>query len=326
MENRSHALIAGLFTILLGLAALAAVWWFGGKHEATRSLVVVTQQNVTGLNPQAQVRYRGIPVGKLQSIGIDPQDPRNILITMNVNDKLPLTRGTRAKLGYQGVTGIAHILLEDDGSDPRPLEGSAESPPRIAMQSSLLEELSTLGGDTMRQARDLLLAVNQLLGPENRERVARTLANMESGSNDASRTAAQLRALLSPENVTALSSTLARLDAAAGEAAPTLAEARGLLVSLRATSERVEEALAGPENGVVALAPRVNELVGEMAATSQQLNRVLQVLERAPQSVVFGAPGPLPGPGETGFVAPSAVQPDGGPALRGSPGEAGRRP
>ena len=30
MENRSHALIAGLFTVLLGLAALGALWWFGG--------------------------------------------------------------------------------------------------------------------------------------------------------------------------------------------------------------------------------------------------------------------------------------------------------
>ena len=42
MENRSHALIAGLFTLLLGVAAVLSLWWFGGKHEATREYLVVT--------------------------------------------------------------------------------------------------------------------------------------------------------------------------------------------------------------------------------------------------------------------------------------------
>ena len=32
MENRSHALIAGLFTLLLGISAIAALWWFSGKQ------------------------------------------------------------------------------------------------------------------------------------------------------------------------------------------------------------------------------------------------------------------------------------------------------
>ena len=56
MENRAHALIAGLFVLLLGLGILLAVWWFGGKHEPTRELVLITRNSVTGLNPQAEVR------------------------------------------------------------------------------------------------------------------------------------------------------------------------------------------------------------------------------------------------------------------------------
>ena len=84
MENRSHALLAGLFVLLLGAAALFAMWWFGGQREATRDFIVVTRQNVTGLSPQGQVRYRGITVGKVQSIRLDPQDSANILIRIRV--------------------------------------------------------------------------------------------------------------------------------------------------------------------------------------------------------------------------------------------------
>ena len=79
MENRSHALIAGLFTLLLGIAAALSMWWFGGKTEVTRDYLVVTSKSVSGLNPQAQVRYRGIRVGRVESIDLDRGDSRNIL-------------------------------------------------------------------------------------------------------------------------------------------------------------------------------------------------------------------------------------------------------
>ena len=54
MENRSHARIAGLFTLFLGVALVLSVWWIGGKHEMTRDYIVVTRQNVTGLSLQGQ--------------------------------------------------------------------------------------------------------------------------------------------------------------------------------------------------------------------------------------------------------------------------------
>ena len=58
MENRSHALIAGLFTLLLGIATLLALWWFGGKHEVTRDYLVVTNKNISGIADQRSRRTR----------------------------------------------------------------------------------------------------------------------------------------------------------------------------------------------------------------------------------------------------------------------------
>lgn len=128
MENRSHALIAGLFMLILGASAVVALWWFSGRQEDTSSYVVETRRNVTGLNPQAQVRYRGIRVGKVQSIQLDPTDARTTLISIVVRKDIPITQGTEARLGYQGVTGIAHVLLEDEGKDTRPLVSGGRKP------------------------------------------------------------------------------------------------------------------------------------------------------------------------------------------------------
>jgi phospholipid/cholesterol/gamma-HCH transport system substrate-binding protein len=309
MENRSHALIAGLFTLLLGLAAVAAVMWFGGKHEVSKEFVVVTRQNVTGLSPQGQVRYRGIGVGKVQSISLDPKDVRNILIRIRVNETIPVTRGTTAKIGFQGITGIAHVLLEDAGRDNTPLESKDEEPPRIAMQQSLIEELSEVGGETLRNARDFLANANQVLNPENRQRLSKTLANLEATTSNAQETLTQLRQLLSPENIRLMNSTLKRTEHAAGEVAPLFSEVRGLVARLQVASDKFEAALGDPATGGAgSLAPRLSELSAELSANSRQLNRVLQMLEQSPQSLIFGAPQPTPGPGEVGFVSPVDVR------------------
>ncbi|HEX6736264.1 MAG TPA: MlaD family protein, partial [Azonexus sp.] len=182
MENKSHALAAGLFAILLLLAGLFAVYWLGGINDSTDDYIVVTRQNIGGLNPQAQVRYRGIRVGKVSDIRLDPEDPANILITISISRDVPLTRGTVARLNYQGLTGLAHILLLEGGRSTEPLVPDNDNPPRIAMTPSLLDELGENGTATLREARQVLASLGAVLNTENRAHLATTLANLESAS------------------------------------------------------------------------------------------------------------------------------------------------
>ena len=163
MENKSHAFIAGLFALVFGVAAILAIYWLGGGREETHEYVVVTKQNVGGLNPQAQVRYRGIRVGKVSDIRLDPEDYSNTLVTIEIRDDVPLTTGTVAKLNYQGITGLAHILLLESSKDNQPLKPNDAEPPRITMIPSLLEELGENGMATLRQARQLMASANDMM-------------------------------------------------------------------------------------------------------------------------------------------------------------------
>lgn len=308
MENRSHALIAGVFLLLLGVAALAALMWFGGQHEETNAYVVETHENVTGLNVQAQVRYRGIRVGKVESIRLDPENPRVTLIGISVRQDIPVTRGTVAKLGYQGVTGIAHVLLEDDGKSPEHLPTTSEHGPRIAMQDSLMEELADAGGDALREARDLLIAMNDLLRQENRQAISRTLANLEATSLQTRDATERITQLLTAENMRRIDAILANAEKTTTQAGPFFAEARGLVAGLQETRGRLDAALGDSHSGGVAsLAPRLNELTEELASTAHQLNRVLRMIEESPQSLIFGNRNARPGPGESGFSAPATT-------------------
>ena len=309
MENRSHALIAGLFTVLLGLAAVAALWWFGDRNEDTRDYLVVTTRTVSGLNVQGQVRYRGIRVGKVAEIRLDPNDLRNTLIRVTIARNIPITVGTTAQLGYPGVTGIAHVLLEDDGRDSKPLEGQDGALPRIPMQESFLQGLTDNGREVLRQARDLLNNANQLLDAENRRRLTATLANLEATTASSRESAEQLRRLLSSENVQRLEATLAGAERSAVQAGPLLTEARGLVARWQSLGDKLDFALGDPNTARDSgLLPRIDELTSELSTNSRQLGRVLQMLEESPQSLIFGRPDVPPGPGEAGFALPSSTR------------------
>ncbi len=303
MENKSHAFAAGLFVLLLGAALLSALYWLNGDREATRDYIVVTKQNIGGLNPQAQVRYRGIRVGKVSDIRLDPQDRSNILVTIAVRADVPLSRGTVAKLSYQGVTGLAHILLLETGNGDDPLLPEGGVPPRIAMIPSLIDELGETGTATLVQAQQLMASANAMLTPDNARRLAATLANLEAASaglkpvlGHLDTTLVQVNKLLDDRNV-------GRLSQAAADVGPLLGDARILLTRMQATSERIDLAVGDAAGGgAAALVPRLNDMAADFSQTSRQLSRLLRILEESPQGLVFGAPAVPPGPGEAGFA------------------------
>jgi phospholipid/cholesterol/gamma-HCH transport system substrate-binding protein len=49
MENRAHALAAGLFTLLLGAGLVAVALWFGKDDVGYVSFLVSTTSSVAGL-------------------------------------------------------------------------------------------------------------------------------------------------------------------------------------------------------------------------------------------------------------------------------------
>src|SRR5574343_820873 len=249
MENKSHAFIAGMFVLLLGIAALGAVFWLGGIRDALNDYVVVTKQNIGGLNPQAQVRYRGIRVGKVSDIRLDPEDYANILVTISVNSSVPLTRGTVAKLNYQGVTGLAHILLLATGKDLEPLEPNDLSPPRIAMIPSLIDELGETGMATLTLAGQLMVNANALLDEKNRAPLTAILANLEAASGNMKPALEKLNATLTQVNKLLDDKNLKQLSQAAGEVGPLLSDTRVLIGKMQATTDKLDVAIGDASAG-----------------------------------------------------------------------------
>ncbi|OHC66518.1 MAG: hypothetical protein A2040_10650 [Rhodocyclales bacterium GWA2_65_19] len=308
MENRSHALAAGIFTILLGLAAAAGIWWLGQSSESTTTYVLETRRNVTGLNVQAQVRYRGIRAGKVSAIEPDDADPRVILVRVNIDSRFRLTRGSTARLGYQGVTGLAYVQIDDDGSSSEPLVGKGGETPRIALRPTVFDTLDEKAGEIVNQISTASLRLTRVLDEKNVQNLSRTLENLATASDglrDLPIVLASAREALSESNMRSLRRILAHVERTAGESAPLTAEMRELVKSMNRLSRRFDQ-LAGNAGDELTTAtlPRATALMNELATNSRQLSRVLDGLENNPQMLLFGRGAAAPGPGEAGFAAP----------------------
>ncbi len=309
MENRAHALVAGTFVLLLGLAAGFAVWWFTDQRDELTTYHLVSTGSVTGLNPQAQVRFRGISAGKVSSIRIDPDDPRNILVSIEVRSDLPITGGTRAMLGYQGVTGLAFVQLDDRGDDPRPLVSESGRPARLVLEAGLFEQLSDAALDAVSSFRRVSDDVGSFFDEANVARFRNTLQTLESAAVGLDKTLggapevlADLRRMLSEENARHLASALEGLDRLSTSAAPLTEEAQIVLARLDevlATLGRLARATG--DSFLDTTLPQLNSMLAELTDTSARLGRLIDEVDAAPQMLITGRSERKPGPGEDGF-------------------------
>ena len=302
MENKAHAMIAGLFTIAMLVAAILAAIWFNRDREVRVPYQIATRLSVPGLNPQAAVRYRGLDVGRVDRIGFDPQTAGQILIDISVKPDTPITRSTFAVLGYQGVTGLAYVQLDDQGSDPVRVASSREQLARIELRPSLLDSLQTRGLAILGQTEELTKRLGVLLSDENQQTILTAFSNV-------SRAAVAVEAL--PRQ---LEPTLAAMPALAGEAQRSLAA----LNRLARNADTLATGLQGPDGAIArvgaaaddvsAVADRfiveVLPLTSDVRGSLRVLNRTLNGLTERPQSILFGGAGVRPGPGEPGFAAP----------------------
>src|SRR5258706_355607 len=139
VENRAYALAAGLFTVVLAAALGAAGLWFRRDNIQFAHYVVTTESSVAGLKVEAPVRYRGVDVGRVESIRIEPGVSGRISIRIGVQEDAPITRSTYAQLGYQGVTGLAYVALNDEGASKELLKAEGGEPRGSRRGGALLQ-------------------------------------------------------------------------------------------------------------------------------------------------------------------------------------------
>jgi phospholipid/cholesterol/gamma-HCH transport system substrate-binding protein len=310
MENKAHALAAGAFVLVVAGLLVALAVWLTREAGAVRSYEISTRDAVTGLQSQASVRFRGVNVGKVASLGFDPLYAGQVLIRIEVATYAPITRTTYATLGYQGLTGIAFVQLDDSGESREPPVAEAGQLARIPMRPSLLDQWSRQGERILGQLEDTTRRVNELLAPENQRALRRSLDQVAAA------------AAAVPPAMERAGASFQAMREAAGSVSAGAAQVRAAAADYARLAQRVQEpggALDQLQQGAGALAgtgqavrqsslPRLNRALDDTSRSAQRIGRAAARLDENPQGLIYGPPLVLPGPGEPGFVVPGAVR------------------
>ncbi|MGH6945189.1 MAG: MlaD family protein [Geminicoccaceae bacterium] len=316
MEVRASYLLVGsiVLALVVGLAAFS-VWLV--RADVDRDMAryeIAFEGSVSGLQEGSQVYYRGVPVGRVADIRIDPQNVEQVLVTVDIERAAPIKQDTVATLEMQGVTGLAYVQLRGGTQASAALEpGEGGEPPRIPARRSALERVFESTPDLLAQALTVADRLSVLLNDGNLEAAGAILANLRTFSGALAGHADEVGAALdgtatAADQVAAAASDLRQLsgdlrrlvakldhqvDGTGGQLVQTLTELRGAATALGGAAGQLDGMVGDLRQPLDDFAGSglydFTQLIGETRMLIAALTRISKEFERDPASFLLGS-------------------------------------
>lgn len=256
MEPRAHHILIGVFTLLIATGAILFALWLAktGSDNKTKDYTVVFTEAVRGLNRGGAVQYNGIRIGEVTKLELDPNDIRRVLVSISIQESIPVKKDTLARLALTGITGTSVIELTGGSPDSPDLEDEDKTddyPALIMATPSPMAELMAGGEELVTNVSELLINANAFLSSDNAQRIGHSIEQLE-------RLLGQLA-----DGSESLPALFTSLNNASNEAEKMLKETRNLIT----------------KEGSGAFA-KANEAMQNLSQTTQDLQKMLA--ENAP--------------------------------------------
>ncbi|MDR1062774.1 MAG: MCE family protein [Azoarcus sp.] len=300
METRAHHLLIGLFTVFVTGAALAFALWMGGVSDDHYEIYdVLFDEAVSGLSKGSTVEFKGIRIGAVDNLRLDPTNQNQVRVRIHVDTDAPVYINTRARLHTASITGLSTIRLSDGSGAPlHPRPGEI---PVIPTEPSSFSKLLNSSEDVIFNANAVLIQIQTLLSERNLaninhslESLERTTAALAAERDDVRQTLSQLaQASTQANTVLAEAAQLMRtgnrlLD---GQGQRAFDSAQRSMAALEHTMASLDKLLVDnrtPLNtGLTALAD-LGPAVAELRTTLASLRTIIRRLEERPADYLLG--------------------------------------
>lgn len=296
METRAHHILIGLFTLAGGAAILLFVLWMTkfGDDRNYQTYDIVFREAVSGLSVGSAVQYNGIGVGQVESLTLDPDDPRQVWARVRVAGTTPIKSDTQARLTLLNITGASGIELSEGTSDSPSMTAGQRGVPVIIAQPSSLARLRGDSEELILSVTTLLDSANRLLSEENAAYITRVLDNLDTVTTALAQEQDTLReglqSLISAgQDVSGL---IARFDQQTSDyAEPLLASAVQTMENFEQLSLRLDNLLNENSQALTTGMQSLNELdpaIRDLRDTMSSFSDIVNRLEADPTGFVLG--------------------------------------
>lgn len=181
METRASYTLIGAFVLVFVAALFVFVFWLARsdiEHDTTR-YVSYFEQSVSGLSVGAAVRYRGLKIGSVTNMYVDPRNPARVAVELDIDSVSPIRRGDVASLEVQGITGTAFIEIQGAGpDDPILAAAPGQDVPVIPSGPSEIAKLISGAPELIDDADLLVQRVSELFKEDNRVLIDKMLVDL----------------------------------------------------------------------------------------------------------------------------------------------------
>jgi len=301
----------GLFLVIALVVVLATALLFIERMRSRQvmELVTYTQENVTGLDISSPVRYRGVAVGRVSNLQVEPGG-RTIEIDFELfTDRLTSVGANvinlqglaaagfferlRAQIVGNPVTGEAYLFLDMPENPPPPMAlGFTPSRPYIPSMPTPIAVLRDRLPDVLDRVVSTLQVLEEIIArmPTSLDHADRFFANVERivRESDLPALSADSRKFFetTSSRVDSIATTLDGLVGKEGTLSKFAEEARAAIdaadlpASGRATREAMDQTTLAAEDLRRSL-PVIRESLGQLRELTRQL-------QEQPESVVHG--------------------------------------
>ncbi|HON60138.1 MAG TPA: MlaD family protein [Smithella sp.] len=304
MSDKSSKFLIGLFVIVGALMCALMIIWIGASDILMKGSLyaVYFDESVQGLQVDSAIKYRGVEIGKVQSIKVAP-DYRLIEVVMKIDLKGDLAKHTVATLKTAGITGIVFIELDqiqegDLGNSPKitfvppyPVIPSRRSniSRLMADSAAIIQSIKEMDiGGISEQLKNTTKAVEDFLRGK---KVNAIIDNLEATSANLNQAIAKISKIVNAGKV----------DQAVQETMDALSNARDLVrqakdeitaLNLKEKSARADMLLDNIEKKTKTITEELQDTSENLRITSENLQKLSDSLERNPSELIFSKPAP----------------------------------
>ncbi len=281
MAARSTKFKVGLF-VTMGVFLIAGlIVWLGAStyFRQAKRYVTYFNESVQGLSVDSLVKYRGVTIGRVESIGVAP-DYKLIEVVMQINFQGDLAHEVAAQLKTVGITGLVFIGLD------RVTEGQLKGSPKITFPSEypIIPSRPSEITHIMSVINEMVNRMRKVDFPAIADDFRTALAGVQQFFAGKRMNAAMDNLASAAAGLNKVTDQVTRL-LASGEVAGAIKEARGALAVLRRQLSRLKlgQITADAEKLIKGVRGKTQTVVDNLAATSELLRRTAETLERLVQ-------------------------------------------
>lgn len=181
MYSKVNYTIVGLFVLLFGIGMAWFAFWLAkyGTEEAFDLYKLEMRDSVTGLSVDSSVKIRGVNVGSVSQIEINPTNIEVVDVFVKIKKGVPIKEDMVAHTQMFGVTGLLSIEIDGGTNQAKTLVPTQTYIPTIQTTSSFLSQLSSDIGGVSGNLAALLIQSRKLLSNENITLIQKILENTQ---------------------------------------------------------------------------------------------------------------------------------------------------